>query len=90
MIAPTVLKTYYNYNVNLPTLYPQGVSTSTSYISNKDTIGWILVYVGVSMGIGLFSGIFISLLLKISERILHKYFDDSDIFRIGAFGLRNK
>jgi hypothetical protein len=64
IVTPTVLKTYYNYSVDLPTLYPQNSPSSAYFISNKDVAGWSLVYVGISVGIGLVGGIIIGLLLK--------------------------
>jgi hypothetical protein len=63
-ISPIVLKTYYNYSVDLPTLYPQNSPSTAYFIGNKDAVGWVLIYVGVSMGIGLASGLLIGLLMR--------------------------
>jgi hypothetical protein len=88
VISPTVLKTYYNYEVDLPTLYPAN-NPSTSYaITNKDVVGWALVYVGVSAGIGLISGLLVGLVMKFIERPSIKTFDDSELFKGGIYGLR--
>jgi hypothetical protein len=88
LIAPTVIKAYYNYSVDLPTLYPQNSPTSNYAIGNADSAGWALVYVGVSMGIGLAAGLLVGLLMKAIERPTCKYFDDAETFKGGAYGLR--
>jgi len=54
-ISPIVLKTYYNYDVILPTL--------NGTITNVDAAGWVLVYVGISIGIGLTTGLIAGLIL---------------------------
>jgi hypothetical protein len=87
LVAPTVLKAYYNYSVDLPTLYPPN-SSGAYFISSKDVAGWALVYVGVSVAIGLIGGILIGLLLKLVEKAAVKYFDDSEFYRSAAYGLR--
>lgn len=63
-IAPTVIKTYYNYSVNLPTLNATNSATTINYISNLDAAGWALVYVGISMAIGLAGGLIVGLVAK--------------------------
>lgn len=56
VIAPIVLKTYYNYGVSLVTL--------GGTIVNADSSGWILIYVGISVGIGLAGGLILGALMK--------------------------
>ena len=63
-IAPTVIKTYYNYSVTLPTLDPNNSASSVNFISKIGAAGWSLVYVGISMGIGLLGGLIIGLIVK--------------------------
>jgi hypothetical protein len=72
-IAPTVIKTYYNYDVVLPTLF-------SSRITNVDAAGWLLVYVGVSLGIGLGAGLISGLLLKAMDRETSYDLDDRLLF----------
>ena len=62
-VAPIVLKTYYNYSVSLPTLNSTSVTTGSA-ITNSNTAGWVLVYVGISMGIGLTTSLVINLIMK--------------------------
>lgn len=88
VIAPIVLKTYYNYSVDLATLYPQNSPTGSFFISSKDVAGWSLVYVGISVGIGLLAGILIGLLLKVLEKKNIKSFDDSEYYKSSSYGLR--
>lgn len=77
VVSPTVLKTYYNYSVDLQTLHPAN-SISTAYtITNIDSVGWLLVYVGVSAGIGLVGGLVIGLIMKFIEQKSTKSFDDA-------------
>lgn len=63
-ISPIVIKTYYNYSVDLPTLYASNSPSTSYFISNKDSAGWVLVFVGVSSAIGLLSGLIMGLLLR--------------------------
>lgn len=70
-----MLKTYYNYDVNLTTLYPSNSPSTTYTISKLNVVGWSLVYVGVSVGIGLVGGLLSSLLLYLFERKKRNYND---------------
>nr|BAK01027.1 predicted protein [Hordeum vulgare subsp. vulgare] len=88
LIAPTVLKTYYNYSVDLPTLYPQNTPPSTYIISNLDVAGWALVYVGVSIAIALLGGLVMGIVLKLLARDNSRNFDDGEYFMLSAYGLR--
>jgi hypothetical protein len=88
-IAPIVLKTYYNYDVDLSTLYNQNAPTTAFTVSNVDSIGWVLVYVGISMGIGLVGGVIMGLFLSVFNRIISHHFDDSEFFRVSVYGLRS-
>lgn len=88
LIAPTVLKTYYNYSVDLPTLYPINKPTINYFISSKDVAGWALSYVGVSVAIGLISGLAVGALMWIMGKPSGKNFDDTELFRSGVYGLR--
>lgn len=88
VISPTVLKTYYNYDVDLPTLHPDNTFSTAYAITNKNIAGWVLVYVGVSAGIGLVSGLVIGLLVKFIDQPSIKSFDDSELFKSGIYGLR--
>lgn len=63
VITPIVLKIYYNYSVNLPPLQPSNAA-SGYFLGNLDIAGWVLVYVGVSLGIGILSGLIIGLILR--------------------------
>jgi hypothetical protein len=73
-ISPIVLKTYYNYSVDLPTLYPSNSPTTAYLVSNIGSAGWALVYVGISVAIGLIGGLIVGLLLKLVERLNTRYF----------------
>lgn len=64
MIAPIVLKTYYNYSVNLPPLQPSNAATGY-FLGNLDIAGWVLVYVGVSLAIGILGGLIFGLILRL-------------------------
>lgn len=77
LIAPTVVKTYYNYDVNLPTLYPSNTPSSTYTISSVSVAGWCLVNVGVSIGIALVGGLIIGAILHFFSQAKFKSYDDS-------------
>jgi hypothetical protein len=72
-IAPTIIKTYYNYDILLPTL-------NNTAITSVDAAGWLLVYVGISLGIGLGGGLISGLLLKAMDRATLKDLDDKLLF----------
>lgn len=88
VVAPIVLIAYYENSVDLPTLYPQNNPTGQFFISSKDVAGWSLVYVGISVGVGLVGGILVGLLLKSLEKGSIKNFDDSEYFKSSSYGLR--
>jgi hypothetical protein len=88
VVSPTVLKTYYNYSVDLQTLHPSNVVSSAYTVTNIDSVGWVLVYVGVSAGIGLIAGLIVGLIMKFIEQKSTKSFDDSELFKGGSYGLR--
>lgn len=88
LVAPTVIKTYYNYSIDLPTLYPQNEPTTTYFITSQDSAGWALVYVGISAAIGILAGLLIGLLMSILSRPETRYYEDVEIFKAGAYGLR--
>ncbi len=54
---------------------------------SKDVAGWALVYVGISVGIGLTGGILIGLLLKTIERAV-MHFNDAEFYQPSPYGLR--
>lgn len=87
-IAPIVVKTYYNYSVDLPTLYPKNAPATSYFISSKDSAGWALAYVGVSAAIAAIAGLVIGLLLRSIDRSFSRNYDDNEIFKAGVFGLR--
>lgn len=86
IIAPTTLKTYYNYNVSLTTL--QSSKITTGFIGNLDIAGWVLAYVGISIAIGLASGLIIGLILRCLERRSVRFLEDGEMLRVSSFGLR--
>ncbi len=51
-----------------------------AWITNADNAGWILSYVGISVGIALASGLVIGLLLRAFQREHIREFDDENIF----------
>lgn len=89
VVAPVVLRAYYENSMDLPTLYPQNSPTGQFFISNKDVAGWSLVYVGISVGMGLLAGILIGLLLKAVEKVSVRHFDDSEFYKSSSYGLRD-
>ncbi len=88
MIAPIVIKALYNYSVSLPTFYSSNSVTTGAVISNMDAAGWVLAYVGISIGISLLGSILIGLLLKCIDRKKLRLFDDGELFKSGYYGLR--
>ncbi len=57
VITPIVLAFYYYLESQLPTL-------GNIVISSKNVLGWILMYIGISIGIGFGAGLITSLILK--------------------------
>lgn len=86
IVAPTTLKTYYNYAVSLTTL--QASKIATGYISNLDIAGWVLAYVGISIAIGLASGLIGGLVLRCLQRKSVRFLEDGEMLRVSSFGLR--
>lgn len=74
-IAPIVLKTYWNYQVTLPTL----VNTS---IANKDIAGYVLGFVGITIAIGFLTGVVITAFIQCFGRLNQKEFSDINIFKL--------
>lgn len=64
VISPIVIKTYYNYNVDLTTLETSVFDSEGSSI-NINAAGWVLVYVGVSVGIGCSAGLVTGFVLRL-------------------------
>ena len=89
VIAPIVIKALYNYSVELPTLYSSNSVTTGAVITDKDSAGWVLIYVGISFGISLVGGILIGAFLKCIERKRFRFFDDGELFKSGNYGLRS-
>ena len=75
-IAPIVLIAFYNNDVNLSTLWGATTSNPNAFLGNKNIAGWVLAYVGISIGIGLLCGIVTALLLKCTIGRHHYYFHD--------------
>lgn len=76
-IAPIVIIAFYNNDVNLSTLWGSTVSNQVAVISNKGIAGWILAYVGISIGIGLVCGFISGLLLRCLINKYQMYFYDA-------------
>jgi hypothetical protein len=92
VVSPLVLRTYYNNDVDLPTLYPSnapstGFSTSF-FINNKNVAGWSLIYVGISLAVALVAGLIVGLLMKFFERTTTRYYEDNEFFKSASYGLR--
>ncbi len=51
-----------------------------AFVTNSDNAGWILIYVGISVGIALASGLVIGLLLRAFQTEHIREFDDENIF----------
>jgi len=68
LISPTVIKTYYNYNVNLTT-FETSQSDLTGGAVNINAARWVLVYVGISIGIGLSTGAVVGIILMIVDKV---------------------
>jgi hypothetical protein len=64
VISPTVIKTYYNYSVDLTTL-ETSVFDSMGKSINIDAAGWVLVFVGVSVGTGSSTGLLVGFFLRL-------------------------
>lgn len=63
-------------------------SNPGSAITNKDAAGWVLVYVGITLGISLVGSIIIGLFLRCIERKKIRLFDDGELFKSAYYGLR--
>jgi hypothetical protein len=63
VISPIVIRTYYNYDVVLPTL-ASVTSPAGNIITNVDAAGWSLVFVGIAVGLGLTCGQAVGFLLR--------------------------
>jgi len=57
MLAPIAIYSFYYYGIT-PTLFG-GTS-----ISSQGEVGWVLIYVGISVGIGLISGMITSTVIR--------------------------
>lgn len=73
MVAPLVLIGMVRNNVMSNLLMNQP-------LTNGDIAGWSLVYVGISIGIALVSGIVLGAILRIFQREVIREFDDENIF----------
>ncbi len=69
MVAPLVLRGMWNNNVLSNQL-------NRVLVSSLDSAGWSLVYVGISVGVALVSGLIIGAFLKCFDRKILKEFDD--------------
>lgn len=79
MFSPIVIKTYYNYSVNLTTLE----SSSTDAVGapiNVNAAGWVLIYVAISVGLGLVLGGLTGLILYFLDKLTHHKYDDDQMF----------
>lgn len=63
-IAPVILIAYYNLDWILTTLSVSNFDKVGLPLINKSIVGWILSYVGISMGIGLVAGTIVGILLR--------------------------
>jgi len=72
-VAPLVLIGMVRNQVNSNLLGNIPITTTTS-------AGWILAYVGISVGVALLSGLFVGLLLKCFNREQIREYDDENIF----------
>jgi len=79
VISPIVIKAYYNYSVNLKTLEVSSADSLGSPIS-IDAAGWVLIYVAISMGIGLATGAVTGITLYILDKLSGHEYDDAQIF----------
>jgi hypothetical protein len=79
-VAPLVIYTYSNYNVVLQTL-PAASGSAGSTIPGTSIVGYILEYVGITVGIGLGSGLIVGFLLKCMDKFdANKLVDDKTYF----------
>lgn len=75
-IAPLVVYCYYKYNFLIQTL-KNDAGTANTAITSSSITSYMLQYVGITVGIGLVSGVLIGLLMKIFDRFdANKMFDD--------------
>jgi H+/Cl- antiporter ClcA len=88
VVSPLVLRTYYNNDVDLPTLYPSNAPSTSFFINNKDVAGWSLIYVGISLAVALVAGLIVGLLMKFFERTTTRYYEDNEFFKSASYGLR--
>ena len=82
-----MIRALYNNDVTLATLQ-DNTGTATA-ITNKDAAGWMLTYFGVTLAIGLISGLLVSLILKALGDDNVIWFDDRQWFHknFGYLGL---
>lgn len=64
-IAPIILASYYDRNWILTTFEVSNYDSVGLTLVNGSIAGWILIYVGISIGIGSISGLIASLFLSI-------------------------
>jgi hypothetical protein len=63
-ITPVILIAYYNLNWILTTLQVSNFDTVGLPLINSSIVGWVLIYVGISIGIGLVGGLMTGLFLR--------------------------
>lgn len=63
-ITPVILIAYYNLYWILTTLEVSNFDTAGLPLINSSIVGWVLIYVGISMGIGIVAGLITGLFLR--------------------------
>ena len=88
MIAPIVLRAYYNHDWVLPTFQDSNLDrVGRVFRTDSGTFGFMLWYVGISVGVGLVSGFIVGLISKCLSYDKYKSFSDKEIIA-PHFGIR--
>lgn len=87
LISPIVIRTYYNYTVNLSTLSVSSIDVLGSAILDVTSAGWSLIYVGITVGIGLGCGFIVGFILRTIDKVFGAEFSDQMLFFLDQ-GLR--
>ncbi len=85
-IAPIVLVAYYQRDWILTTLQVSNFDKVGLPLLNSSIAGWVLIYVGVSFGIGSASGLIIGFILRVIQNRFFKGFYNQAYFTL-EYGL---
>jgi hypothetical protein len=79
MISPIVIGAYYENSVNLTTLEASSADSLGASIK-VNAAGWVLIYVAISVGLGLATGALTGIILRLLEKLTGHEYDDIQVF----------